>query len=44
MEADAGGAQVLDRLSLTGVEPVEMAAWTVVASTVLNMDSFLTKE
>lgn len=44
VEADAGGAQVLDRLSLTGVEPVEMAAWTVVASTVLNMDSFLTKE
>ena len=69
VEADAGGAQVLDRLSFAGVDPVEMdpvemgpvemdpvemdpvemdpvemAAWTVVASTVLNMDSFLTKE
>jgi len=44
VEADAGGAQVLDRLSLAGVDPVELAAWTVVASTVLNMDSFLTKE
>ena len=44
VEADQGGAQVLDRLSLAGVDPVEMAAWTVVASTVLNMDSFLTKE
>ena len=29
---------------LAGVDPVEVAAWTVAASTVLNMDSFLTKE
>lgn len=30
--------------ALTTVDPVDVAAWTVAASTVLNMDSFLTKE
>ena len=30
--------------ALTAVDPVDVAAWTVAASTVLNMDSFLTKE
>ncbi len=30
--------------ALAAVDPVEAAAWTVTASTVLNMDSFLTKE
>ena len=38
------GLEAQEAEVLAGVDPVEVAAWTVAASTVLNMDSFLTKE
>lgn len=47
--AGAGGAwstglDSQEAEALAAVNPVDVAAWTVAASTVLNMDSFLTKE
>jgi hypothetical protein len=40
----SNGLEAEEAEVLAGVDPVEVAAWTVAASTVLNMDSFLTKE
>jgi hypothetical protein len=42
--ADAAAASLLHPVELPGVTPARAAAWTALASAVLNLDEFITRE